>query len=59
MTQQDLDQAVAAATGETATVIHERGFGMADPLEVHYDPEARRPWVYDWDSRSAAEWPDR
>lgn len=26
------------------------GFGIADPLEVDFDPEPRRPLVLDWDT---------
>jgi hypothetical protein len=38
MTQQDIDEAVAAATGESITLINDRGFGIADSLDVHFDP---------------------
>jgi hypothetical protein len=47
MTQQDIDLAVAGATGESAALINERGFGIADPLEVRFDPEPRGPLVLD------------
>ena len=57
MTQQDIDEAVATATGENVALIHDCGFGLADPLDVNYDPEPRRPLVFDWDTRSAIEWP--
>ena len=57
MSQRELDEAVAQATGESVALIHGRGFGVADPFDVHYDPEPRRPLVYDWDSRSPIEWP--
>ena len=40
----------AQATGESRGVIYDRGFGFADPFEVEYDPEPRRPLVLDWDS---------
>ena len=39
MTQRDLDTAVAVATGESPSVIRRRGFGIADPLDVNFDPE--------------------
>jgi hypothetical protein len=57
MSQQDLNEAVARATGENLTVIDQRGFQLADPLDVNYDPEPRRPLVFDWDSMSPVEWP--
>ncbi len=57
MSQRELDQAVATATGESVALIHDRGFGIADPFDVDYDPEPRRPLVFDWDSRSPVEWP--
>jgi hypothetical protein len=59
MSQHELDAAVAAATGESVATIHDRGFGIADPLEVAYDPEPRWPLVFDWDSRSPVDWPGR
>jgi hypothetical protein len=57
MTQLDLNVAVAQATGETLAVVDEFGFHLADPLDVHYDPEPRGPLTFDWDSMSAVEWP--
>ena len=39
MTQRDLDTAVAVATGESPSEIRRRGFSIADPAEVHFDPE--------------------
>jgi hypothetical protein len=57
MTQQDIDEAVAMATGESVALINDRGFGIADPLDVHFDPEPRQPLVLDWDSMTPAEWP--
>jgi hypothetical protein len=57
MTQQDINEAVATATGKCVTLIDDRGFGIADPLDVQFDPEPRRPLVLDWDSMSPAEWP--
>jgi len=51
MTQQDLDTAVARATGEDITQIRRRGFSIADPLNVEFDPEPSTfpPQVIDWD----------
>jgi hypothetical protein len=57
MTQQDIDEAVATATGESIALITERGFAIADPLDVHFDPEPRRPLMLDWDSMAPSEWP--
>jgi hypothetical protein len=57
MTQQDIDEAVAMATGESVAVINDRGFGIADPLDVHFDPEPRQPLILDWDSMAAVECP--
>jgi hypothetical protein len=57
MTQCEIDAAVATATGESVAVIQDRGFGMADSLDVNYDPEPRRPLVFDWDSQTPVEWP--
>ena len=39
MTQNDLNRAVAHATGETVRTIARLGFGIADPLLVRHDPE--------------------
>ena len=57
MTQQDINEAVATVTGETVALIDDRGFGIADPVDVQFDPEPRRPLVLDWDSMSPVEWP--
>ena len=35
----DLERAVALATGETRREIRRRGFGLADPFGVEFDPE--------------------
>jgi hypothetical protein len=52
MTQYDLDRAVAHSTGETIREIHRRGFTLADPLDVNFDPEPNDlpPTVIDWDA---------
>jgi hypothetical protein len=57
MTQQEIDEAVATATGETVSLISDRGFGIADPANLHFDPEPQRPMTFDWDTMSAGEWP--
>jgi hypothetical protein len=57
MSQNEIDQAVANATGENIGLIHELGFGIADPLDVSFDSEPRGPLMFDWDSMSACEWP--
>ena len=57
MSQKDIDLAVAKATGENVQLIHDLGFGIADAINANYDPEPRRPFVFDWDSMSHAEWP--
>jgi hypothetical protein len=51
MTQTQLEQLVARATGEDIQAIRERGFSVADPLEVNFDPEPDNlpPQVVDWD----------
>ena len=51
MTQEDLDSAVACATGEDVCEISRRGFSIADPLEVDFDPEPYYPpQIMDWDA---------
>lgn len=50
MTQQELDRQVARATGEPLCGIRQRGFGVADPLDVRFDPEPSEvPQWIDWD----------
>lgn len=51
MTQRDLDLAVARTTGENLREIHRRGFSLADPLDVNFDPEpcSLEPQIVDWD----------
>ena len=51
MMKQQLDRLVAKATGEDLRTIRRRGFSIADPLNINFDPEPdQRPpqWV-DWD----------
>ena len=51
MTQQQLELAVARATGETLAVIRRRGFGLLDPPQVTFEPVEVEfgPHVVDWD----------
>lgn len=55
MSQFELECLVARATGETLRDIRERGFSLADPFAVDFDPELdlRLPLVMDWDSFDA------
>ena len=39
MTQMQLEQLVAEATGEDLNSVRQRGFSVADPDEVCFDPE--------------------
>ena len=57
MTQRDLDSAVASVTGEATSVIRRLGFGIADPGEVHFDPEPSDlpPAWLDWDQNDTVE----
>ena len=52
MTQQDLDIAVASATGEDISAIRQFGFSFVDPFETDFDPEPNQlpPQMVDWDS---------
>lgn len=51
MTQDTLDRAVAHATGEDLNEIRRRGFNLANPVEVEFDPEPEDllPEMIDWD----------
>ena len=50
MTQNQLNQLVADATGEDVCEIESRGFSLADPLEIDFDPEPYAPpRIVDWD----------
>jgi hypothetical protein len=57
MTQQQLDRAVAKATGESLCEIRHRGFSIADPADVAFDPEPEDlpPQFIDWDDYQAVE----
>ena len=60
MSQHDLDFAVAAATGESPSEIHRRGFSLTDPSEAQFDPEPTDtpPAWLDWDQNDEVE-PER
>ena len=53
MTQRELNRAVARATGESLGTVSNMGFGMADPMDVSYDPEPPseeiEDRILDWD----------
>jgi hypothetical protein len=51
VTQNQLNCAVALATGEPLPEIRRRGFSLADPGDVYFDPEPldRSPQTIDWD----------
>ena len=57
MTQRDLDTAVAVATGESPSEIRRRGFGIANPIDVNFDPEPCYvpPQWLDWDQNDTVE----
>jgi hypothetical protein len=57
MTQFELYEAVSRATGETVSMVGKVGFHLADPLDVHFDPEPRPPLVFDWDRMAPVDWP--
>ncbi len=51
MSDTEFNQLVADATGEDLREIRRRGFSIADPLEVNFDPEPDDflPNFVDWD----------
>jgi hypothetical protein len=50
MTHATLQHAVARATGESLATIRRMGFSIANPAEVHHDPEPiAAPKIIDWD----------
>ena len=51
MTQREIDQAVAARTGESLSEIQHLGFGIAelDVAEDGPEPCSRPPLMIDWD----------
>ena len=50
MTQKQLNELVAQATGEDLDEIQRRGFSIADPVEANFDPEPYdlRSWRLGW-----------
>jgi len=55
MTRQELEAAVALATGESLREIRRRGFGLAASTSVDFDPEPydRPPQIINWDEVDA------
>jgi len=55
MTQSQIDRSVSRTTGEPLREIRRRGFSLADPVEVQFDPEPcqRAPQIVDWDALDA------
>ena len=56
MTQDQLERSVARATGESLSTIRSRGFSVADPGDVSFDPERqprRRLRILNWDRLDA------
>jgi hypothetical protein len=51
MTQSQIERSVSRAISETVREIRRRGFSIADPLDVGFDPEPcqLRPHIVDWD----------
>ena len=50
MNQRELNRAVARATGEDLAEISRRGFSIADPAVIGFDPEPCEPdELIDWD----------
>lgn len=51
MTQQDLDSAVAIATGEDVSEIRRRGFSVVEPFVNNFESESNDlpPNIIDWD----------
>lgn len=52
MSPRKLTRAVAIATGESKAEIRRRGFGLADPDRINFDPEPcdLPPQILDWDA---------
>ena len=53
MHQRDLNRSVARSTGETVAEISRRGFSIADPQFLDFDPEPELDHYFDWDSELA------
>ncbi|UUO07875.1 hypothetical protein M4951_06060 [Blastopirellula sp. J2-11] len=51
MTQTEIARAVSSATGEDLAEIRRRGFSLADPFDVNFDPEPDdvATQIIDWD----------
>ena len=56
MTQNDLNRAVAMATGETIGTIQSRGFSLDGPVSFREDSDPRDPEskIIDWDALDAS-----
>ena len=52
MTQREIDRAVCRSTGEEMRQIQQRGFSLADPDVVRFDPEPDQvpSQMIDWDA---------
>ncbi len=48
MSQRELNELVAQATGESRRTIDRQGFSLADPFETNFDPQ---PSDYEFDLR--------
>lgn len=58
MSQAELEEAVARATGESLGTIRRHGFSLVTPLKV-FDPDdatQAEPQVIDWDAVQARHW---
>jgi hypothetical protein len=55
MTRQELEAAVALATGESLGEIRRRGFGLVTSARIDFDPEPydRPPQIVNWDEVDA------
>ena len=51
MTQREIDREAAATLGEDVREVSRRGFSVADPGDVNFDPEPDLlgPSTIDWD----------
>jgi len=49
MTQSQVNRAVADATGETVAEVRRRGFTLADPEDVEFDPSPLEGNYLNWD----------
>jgi hypothetical protein len=57
MTQSEIDQEVAATTGECLADVRRHGFSLWEPGAATADSEARQPLVLNWDTGLPAPWP--